>query len=189
MQKAVPAKLLWTVLDLAMLSLGCVWAAAVLAQCISLCLPQPPASVGTPQHHSAVIHNFGAEASALQRKRYALPTANELAVIVTDTATGDAATATKHQVVVHKRGGDLQYIHFIPRLYEPLHYVLLFPYGEEGWHPDIRRATLPAAGQHAGEAWLQMKLRLRQLRVRQLRVRLLRLRLRVMGRQTPAPGV
>ena len=30
--------------------------------------------------------------------------------------------------------------------------MLLFPYGEEGWHPDLRHATLPAARQHAGEA-------------------------------------
>ena len=73
-------------------------------------------------------------------------------MIVTDTASGDAAATTKQQVVVRKRGGDLQYIPFIHRLYEPLHYVLLFPYGEEGWHPDLRHTTRPAARHHAGEA-------------------------------------
>ena len=59
--------LLQTVLDLAMLSPGCVSAGVVLAHCIRLCLPQPPTPLGIPQHHS---DNLGAaEASGLQRKR------------------------------------------------------------------------------------------------------------------------
>ena len=69
---------------------------------------------------------------------------------MTDTASGDAAT--KHKVVVHRCGGGLHHIPFIHCLYEPLHCVLLFPYGKEGWHPALRHATLPVAGQHAGKA-------------------------------------
>ena len=40
--------------------------------------------------------------------------------------------ATTRQMVVHSSGGGTHIAHFTHRLYEPLHYVLLFPYGEEG---------------------------------------------------------
>ena len=126
-----------------------------------------PVSVPSIIEATLLIHNIGAaEASALQRKRYALPTANELAVIVTDTAAADAAAAITHQVVVHTRGGGIHRIPFTHRLYEPLHYVLLFPYGEEGWHKDLQLVPPlrpPARRQRAAAASSQPRERLTRL--------------------------
>ena len=125
-----------------------------------------PVSVPSIIEATLLIHKIGAaEASALQRKQYALPTANELAVIVTDAVAADAAAATTHQVVVHRRGGPLQRIAFTHRLYEPLHYVLL-PYGEEGWHPGLQHVhspTQPARRQHAAAASSRQRDRLTRL--------------------------
>jgi hypothetical protein len=39
---------------------------------------------------------------------------------------------------LYRRGGGLQFISNLHPAYVPLYYVLLFPYGENGWHPDLR---------------------------------------------------
>ena len=69
-------------------------------------------------------------------RRYNLPTvtSNEIAVILP--GDGDQPTRAR-DIVIHKRGGGLREISDLHPLYPSLHYVLLFPTGQLGWHPHI----------------------------------------------------
>ena len=42
-------------------------------------------------------------------------------------------------VLIRERGGGTHVVHITNRAHDPLHFVLLLPYGEDGWHPNIRR--------------------------------------------------
>ena len=42
-----------------------------------------------------------------------------------------------HDIILYLQGGGLHWISNLHPLYLPLHYVLFFPYGEEGWHLNI----------------------------------------------------
>jgi hypothetical protein len=69
------------------------------------------------------------------RRRENLPTATELAGILPD----EFADESRRDVLlaVREPGRNEQQLHRIPvtsAAYMPLHYVLLFPYGEHGWH-------------------------------------------------------
>ena len=69
-------------------------------------------------------------------RRYNLPTntSNEIAVVLP----GDGDQLTKaRDIVLYKRGGGLREIDDLHPLYPSLHYVLLFPTGQLGWHPHI----------------------------------------------------
>ena len=70
------------------------------------------------------------------RRRYNLPTdtSNEIAVILP--GDGDQPTSARN-IVLHRRGGGLCEINDLHPLYPSLHYVLLFPTGQLGWHPFI----------------------------------------------------
>ncbi|KAJ8481437.1 hypothetical protein ONZ45_g15318 [Pleurotus djamor] len=79
--------------------------------------------VRQPQHEHARQHN--------------LPTADEVAVILP----GDGSAPNYRDIILHKRapssGPSLYRIHEGHPAYLPLHYVLLFPRGEHGWHNDL----------------------------------------------------
>ena len=62
--------------------------------------------------------------------RYNTPSVNELAVVMP----GDLSHALDpRDIVLHRRDGDLHFIHDHHPAYAPLHYVLLFPYSTPGW--------------------------------------------------------
>jgi hypothetical protein len=69
-------------------------------------------------------------------RRYNLPTntSNEIAVILP--GDGDQP-AEARDIVLHKHGGGLQEINDLHPLYPSLHYVLLFPTRQLGWHHHI----------------------------------------------------
>src|SRR6202789_1118790 len=69
-------------------------------------------------------------------RRYNLPTdtSNEIAVILP--GDGDQITSAR-DIVLNRRGGGLKEINDLHPLYPSLHYVLLFPTGQLGWHPHI----------------------------------------------------
>ncbi|KAJ3766711.1 hypothetical protein FB446DRAFT_627941, partial [Lentinula raphanica] len=68
------------------------------------------------------------------RRRYNLPTADEVAAIIP----GDGTQVVDHRDIVLRiraeEGGGLQRVNDGHAAYAPLHYVLLFPRGEPGWH-------------------------------------------------------
>jgi hypothetical protein len=66
-------------------------------------------------------------------RRYNLPTAAEVAVVLP----GDGTAQEHRDVILRLRDNKLHRIHEGNIAYCALHYVLLFPYGEDGWHPDL----------------------------------------------------
>ena len=44
-------------------------------------------------------------------------------------------------VILHVRDGGLRCINAIHRPYDPLFYVMLFPYGDDGWQIGIKRSS------------------------------------------------
>ena len=69
-------------------------------------------------------------------RRYNLPNANEevAAIIPGD---GSEERSNHRDIVLHLTGGGLKRISHLHPSYSCLHYVLLFPFGEDGWHTDI----------------------------------------------------
>ena len=72
---------------------------------------------------------------AADARRYNLPTVEKIAVVVP----GDGLENVKmdHDIILRLQGGGLCWISNLHPLYLPLHYVLFFPHGEEGWHLNI----------------------------------------------------
>jgi len=64
-----------------------------------------------------------------------LPTAEEIAVIIPEKGVHHAID--NRDMVLRARGGRLEQISQNSPLYAAFHYVLLFPKGENGWHPRI----------------------------------------------------
>jgi hypothetical protein len=63
-------------------------------------------------------------------RQYNVPSADEIVVIIP----GDGSQAINPcNIVLHSRGGDLQFIHNHHPTYAPLHYILLFLFGTLGW--------------------------------------------------------
>ncbi|KAI0758479.1 hypothetical protein BC629DRAFT_1295872, partial [Irpex lacteus] len=74
------------------------------------------------------------DATSDDARRYNLPTADEVAVIIP--GDGEEVT-TSRDIILHGRGGALQRISDDNPAYASLHYVLLFPHGDHGWHRDL----------------------------------------------------
>ena len=74
------------------------------------------------------------------QRRYNLPSVSEVAAVIP--ARSDAEQQQRksdyREVVLQMRGGGLSFISQCHPMYTPLHYVLLFPRGETGWHPLIQ---------------------------------------------------
>ena len=68
-------------------------------------------------------------------RRYNLPTVEEIAAIVP--GDGSQAVRVDRDIVLCLQGGGLRRISNLHPSYLPLHYVLFFPHGEQGWHLDI----------------------------------------------------
>ena len=67
-------------------------------------------------------------------RRYNIPNVtNEIAIILP----GDGTTTDPCNIVVQLKGGPFRHVFDTQPAYMPLHYVLLFPRGELGWHPGI----------------------------------------------------
>jgi hypothetical protein len=76
------------------------------------------------------------------RRRYNLPTADEVAVILP----GDGSSGNGRDIILRHRApadSPMLRISDIHPAYTPLYFVLLFPRGENGWHPDLYLAADP----------------------------------------------
>jgi len=88
-----------------------------------------------PEEHHNVAMRLRAERNH-DLRRYNLPTANdEVAVIIP--GDGSEERSDHRDIVLRFRGGGLRRISHLNPAYSTLHYVLLFPHGEDGWHPKI----------------------------------------------------
>lgn len=81
--------------------------------------------------------------SAQDRRRYNLPTADEIAVILPGDGNDDPSGM--RDILLHLRGQNgLMRINECHPAYLPLHYVLFFPFGELGWEPGLKRWNVDA---------------------------------------------
>ena len=64
-------------------------------------------------------------------RRYNLPVTNEVALIALNESHDPA------DVVINLKGGGVRRISDLNRTFDPLHYVLLFPFGDDGWHVNM----------------------------------------------------
>jgi hypothetical protein len=75
---------------------------------------------------------------------YNLPTADEVAIIIL----GDGEQATDgRDIVLRNHQNGLQQVSDGHPAYDCLHYVLLFPHGEHGWHYSIRSLSLDSVSE------------------------------------------
>jgi hypothetical protein len=74
--------------------------------------------------------------NAAQRdpRRYNLSTASEVGIIVNKDCSDVNAS---RDLIIEYRSGQLKRISELHSAYLPLRFPLLFPYGEQGWHPNI----------------------------------------------------
>ncbi|KAH8934536.1 hypothetical protein BDL97_18G088100 [Sphagnum fallax] len=91
-------------------------------------------------------------------RRYNVPTANEVAALMV----GNGSEAVdRRDVILAQQAGPFQRISELHVGYMALHYPLLFPYGEDGWHPNILVNVVVADADldedHARESELQRK--------------------------------
>ncbi|ETW85281.1 hypothetical protein HETIRDRAFT_44213, partial [Heterobasidion irregulare TC 32-1] len=68
-------------------------------------------------------------------RRYNEPTADEVAAIIP--GSGDEEVDLHRDIVVRYNHGGLKHFSHLHPHYSPLHYVTLFPHGEQGFHPNI----------------------------------------------------
>jgi Helitron helicase-like domain at N-terminus len=81
-------------------------------------------------------------------RRYNAPTVDEIAVILPG---NQDRAMNPRDIILHPRcGGGMEFIHDHHAGYAPLHYVLLFPYGTDGWTYGIQLhvATPPNRPEH-----------------------------------------
>ena len=82
-----------------------------------------------------------------------MPQAGEVAALVPEQSAEERCAA--REIIVCGRGGHLKRISEMDPSYDPLHYVLLFPYGELGWHPALKdpqgRKSLASSILHIGK--------------------------------------
>jgi hypothetical protein len=78
---------------------------------------------------------------------YNAPVVDEIAAIIPGNGTDADNT---HDIILHRVGGPLQRISESHPAYTPLHYILLFPYGECGWHLGVPFHDAQAADEDEG---------------------------------------
>jgi hypothetical protein len=91
-------------------------------------------------------------------RRYNVPTVDEVATLM---VRDGSEAVDRHDVVLAQQAGPFQRISELHVGYMALHYPLLFPYGKDGWHPNILLngvvADVDLDEDHVGESELQKK--------------------------------
>ncbi|KAF8801157.1 hypothetical protein BYT27DRAFT_7047348, partial [Phlegmacium glaucopus] len=100
------------------------------------------------EHHTVAIHLHAEHNQDLQH--YNLPTANDEVVAAIMPGDGSEDCADHCDIVLRLKAGGLRRISHLHPSYSTLHYVLLFPNGEDGWHPNIP-AHIGASGRHRAQ--------------------------------------
>jgi hypothetical protein len=87
-----------------------------------------------------------------------VPTADDVAALMVG---GGFEAIDRRDVVLVQQAGPFQRISELHVGYMALHYLVLFPYGEDGWHPNIRLNGVVVDADldedHAGKSELQRK--------------------------------
>lgn len=90
------------------------------------------------EHEATQDFELRIGAPARRDRRYDRPTGSEVAALLI----GDGSDSDcNRDIVLRKRQGGLQTVNQLFKFYDSLHYVLLFPYGQEGWSLDFHERT------------------------------------------------
>jgi hypothetical protein len=92
--------------------------------------------------YALVLHADRAPVTAHSR-RYNAPSVDEVAVLIPGNHDQTGAIS-RRDFVVRYRGGEVEAMDVCNMFYDPLQYVLFFPYGEFGWHtaiPSFKKGT------------------------------------------------
>ena len=99
-----------------------------------------------PEEHDTVAIRLHAERNH-DLRHYNLPTASdEVAAIIP--GDGSEERSNHHDIILRLRGGSLWRISHLHPSHSSLHYILLFPHGEDGWHTAIPAQVLPDCLDH-----------------------------------------
>ncbi|CEP09855.1 hypothetical protein [Parasitella parasitica] len=85
---------------------------------------------------------FRAEGTPDER-RYNRPSASEIGVLIVGGDDNDNQQPRNRDIVLRLKGpgNELSRINEIHQHFDPLQYVLMFPYGDSGWHSELRSAV------------------------------------------------
>lgn len=86
------------------------------------------------QDNNLCLNLISFDASKQDPRRYNLPSADEVGVIINKDSSNINAT---RDLIIERRSGKLKRITELHSAYLPLRFPLLYPYGESGWHPNI----------------------------------------------------
>ena len=78
-------------------------------------------------------HKKSLKPSEAHNRTYNLPQSSEVAALVHGESAGD------RDLILSVRDGSKQRVSIYHRSYDPLQYVILFPYGDDGWQLDMKR--------------------------------------------------
>ena len=82
-----------------------------------------------PEYQVPNINLIIKEDTGADRRRYNAPSATEIAVLMP----GDGTTVGHRDIILHKNDGGIKRINELNQAYDPLHYVLIFPFGQAGF--------------------------------------------------------
>jgi hypothetical protein len=93
-----------------------------------------------PDHQDLLLY-FRAETETPDRRRYNAPRVDEVAVLLLESP----PNASSRDIIVRPRNQNrtIDRISEMNRHYDPMHYVLIFPEGDNGWHINIRMGVEP----------------------------------------------
>ncbi|KAL6550513.1 hypothetical protein OROMI_021001 [Orobanche minor] len=78
-------------------------------------------------------------------RMYNLPTCSEVAALIVG---NDEYEMDPRDIVLERKNGDFQRISELHPSYLPMQYPLLFPYGEDGYHPEISHSDKSEGARH-----------------------------------------
>ena len=84
------------------------------------------------------------DVGGINRRRYNAPEAAEVGAIVP--GAGDKSMGERN-IIVQPRQGPLKRISELSSCYDPMHYVLIFPYGTNGWSVALKDAARGSSGE------------------------------------------
>ena len=76
----------------------------------------------------------------VDKRTYNKPTSNEIAVLIPSLC--ESSEPTNREGLVFEKNGVVKKINANLASYDPLQYVLMFPYGQQGWEPNLYKLNL-----------------------------------------------
>jgi len=92
------------------------------------------------------------DVGGINQRRYNAPQAAEVGMIVIG---ADEESMGERDVIVQPRQGSLKRVSILSSCYDPMHYVLLFPHGTNGWSVALKKAVRSCSERDKGVTIMQ----------------------------------